>query len=54
MTCLRLTSGLQVFQLAFLTVINGVGGAPEIDFANQGNQCSTFSGTALLNCPEIG
>ncbi|KAL2001298.1 hypothetical protein VTN02DRAFT_1940 [Thermoascus thermophilus] len=45
---------IDVFQLAFLTVINGVGGAPQIDFANQGDRCSTFPGTALRNCPEIG
>ena len=43
----------QVIPLAFLTVINGVGGQPEINFANQGNDCSTFNGTALLDCPNI-
>ncbi|KAL2220272.1 putative class III chitinase [Thermoascus aurantiacus ATCC 26904] len=45
---------IDVFQLAFLTVINGPGGAPEINFANQGNDCTVFPGTALLNCPQIG
>ncbi|XTI83501.1 glycoside hydrolase family 18 protein [Cenococcum geophilum] len=44
---------LTVIPLAFLTVINGVGGQPEINFANQGNGCSTFNGTALLDCPNI-
>jgi len=44
---------IDVIILAFLTVINGPGGAPEINFANSGNDCSTFSGTALLDCPTI-
>ncbi|OCK93058.1 glycoside hydrolase family 18 protein [Cenococcum geophilum 1.58] len=44
---------IDVIPLAFLTVINGVGGQPEINFANQGNGCSTFNGTALLDCPNI-
>ncbi|GAD93534.1 class III chitinase, putative [Paecilomyces variotii No. 5] len=45
---------IDVLQLAFLTVINGQGGAPEINFSNSGNNCTTFSGTDLLNCPQIG
>ncbi|OCL09633.1 glycoside hydrolase family 18 protein [Glonium stellatum] len=44
---------IDVITLAFLTVVNGVGGQPEINFANQGNDCSTFNGTALLDCPNI-
>ncbi|KAI9668130.1 MAG: hypothetical protein M1821_000950 [Bathelium mastoideum] len=45
---------IDVIPMAFLDVINGPGGEPEINFANQGNDCSTFSGTALLDCPQIG
>jgi chitinase len=45
---------IDVFQLAFVTVINGPGGAPEVNFANAGNNCTTFDGTSLLNCPQIG
>ncbi|WEW60288.1 Chitinase 2 [Emydomyces testavorans] len=43
-----------VFQLAFVTLINGIGGAPQVNFANQGDSCTTFPGTDLLNCPQIG
>ena len=49
-----LDSDINVIPMAFLDVINGPGGEPEINFANQGNDCSTFPGTALLNCPQIG
>ncbi|KAJ9207305.1 CAZyme family GH18 [Paecilomyces variotii] len=45
---------IDVFQLAFVTMINGEGGAPEVNFSNAGNNCTTFDGTALLNCPQIG
>lgn len=44
---------VDVFQLAFVTVINGPGGVPEINFANIGNNCTTFDGTALLECPQV-
>lgn len=44
---------MKVIQLAFLTMIDGTGGQPEINFANAGNNCSTFAGTALLDCPQI-
>ena len=59
----------QVIPMAFLTMINGAGGQPEINFANAGNNCSsstfsiqardlptsgtTFAGTQLLDCPQI-
>lgn len=43
-----------VFQLAFVTVINGLGGVPVINFANIGNNCTTFPGTSLLYCPQVG
>lgn len=47
-------SDLDVIPMAFLDLINGPGGEPEINFANSGNACTTFDGTALLNCPQIG
>ncbi|KAJ5523339.1 hypothetical protein N7513_012883 [Penicillium frequentans] len=47
------SSDIDVIQLAFLDVINGEGGAPEVNFANSGNACTTFDGTALLDCPTI-
>ncbi|KAJ5758391.1 hypothetical protein N7520_005547 [Penicillium odoratum] len=47
------SSDIDVIQLAFLDVINGEGGAPEINFANSGDSCTTFDGTALLDCPTI-
>lgn len=34
-------------------MINGAGGSPEVDFANQGDKCSVFDGTNLLDCPEM-
>ncbi|KAE8392657.1 glycoside hydrolase superfamily [Aspergillus alliaceus] len=40
--------------LAFLMTINGPGGAPEFDFANAKDNCTTFEGTNLLKCPQIG
>ncbi|KAJ5657843.1 class III chitinase [Penicillium longicatenatum] len=39
--------------LAYYYVINGEGDAPEINFANSGDSCTTFDGTSLLNCPAI-
>jgi chitinase len=45
---------IDVLQLSFVTVINGPGGAPEINFANIGDNCTTFDGTSLLNCPQVG
>jgi chitinase len=50
----RQDADIDVLQLSFLTVINGPGGAPEVNFANAGDNCTTFSGTSLLNCPQIG
>ncbi|KAI9837597.1 MAG: hypothetical protein M1819_007248 [Sarea resinae] len=47
-------SDIDVIPMAFLTVVNGTGGQPELNFANSGNNCTTFSGTALLDCPQIG
>ncbi|KAL2825949.1 class III chitinase [Aspergillus cavernicola] len=45
---------IDVIILAFLTRINGPGGAPEIDFSSTSGNCDTFSGTNLKHCPEIG
>jgi chitinase len=44
---------VKVFLLSFVTRINGIGGVPEVNFANQGDVCTLFDGTNLLNCPEI-
>ncbi|RHZ65988.1 putative class III chitinase [Aspergillus thermomutatus] len=44
---------IDVFQLAFVTRINGAGGLPEVNFANAGDNCTTFAGTNLLSCPQI-
>ncbi|KAE8415655.1 glycoside hydrolase superfamily [Aspergillus pseudocaelatus] len=43
----------RVYQISFLTRINGAGGVPEVNFANAGDNCTTFSGTQLLDCPQI-
>ncbi|KAE8328946.1 glycoside hydrolase superfamily [Aspergillus sergii] len=48
------TSNVVVIVLAFLMTINGPGGAPEIDFSNANDNCTTFDGTNLLKCPQIG
>ncbi|GFF32225.1 endochitinase 33 [Aspergillus udagawae] len=42
-----------VYQLAFVTRISGTGGVPEVNFANAGDNCTTFAGTNLLSCPQI-
>jgi chitinase len=48
-------TNVDIIPLAFLyQMTTGQGGEPVINFANQGNNCSTFNGTALLNCPQIG
>lgn len=39
--------------LSFVTMFNGEGGYPETNFANAGDNCTTFAGTQLLNCPQI-
>jgi len=44
---------IDILTLAFVTNIHGTGGQPEINFANAGNQCSSFPNTALLDCPQI-
>ncbi|KAF2760580.1 chitinase 4 [Pseudovirgaria hyperparasitica] len=42
-----------VIVMSFLTRINGQGGQPELNFANQGDLCEVFSGTNLLDCAEL-
>ncbi|KAE8377161.1 glycoside hydrolase superfamily [Aspergillus bertholletiae] len=42
-----------VYQVSFLTRFNGVGGVPEVNFANAGDNCTAFPGTQLLDCPQI-
>ena len=44
----------QVIVLAFLMRINGVGGVPEYDFADNSKDCPLFNGTNLANCPQVG
>ncbi|OCK83685.1 glycoside hydrolase family 18 protein [Lepidopterella palustris CBS 459.81] len=44
---------VDIIPIAFATRIVGTGGQPEINLANAGNNCTTFDGTALLNCPEV-
>jgi chitinase len=48
-------TNVDIIPLAFLyQMTTGLGGEPVINFANQGNNCTTFNGTALLDCPQIG
>ncbi|PLB39505.1 glycoside hydrolase family 18 protein [Aspergillus candidus] len=44
---------INVFIISFVTQINGPGGVPAVNFANAGDNCTPFSGTSLLNCPQI-
>ncbi|KAH8554469.1 glycoside hydrolase superfamily [Umbelopsis sp. PMI_123] len=43
-----------ILVLSFLTTFFATGKEPVIDFSNASNNCTTFSGTSLLNCPQIG
>jgi chitinase len=43
-----------ILVLSFLTTFFATGNEPVIDFSNASNNCTTFSGTSLLNCPQIG
>ncbi|PVH96330.1 glycoside hydrolase family 18 protein [Periconia macrospinosa] len=47
------SSEVDVILLAFLLRFNGAGGQPILNFANQGDKCSLFSGTETFSCPEI-
>ncbi|RMY91745.1 hypothetical protein D0862_09657 [Hortaea werneckii] len=45
---------IDMIPMAFLyQITTGIGGQPVVNFANQQNNCTTFDGTGLLNCPEI-
>ncbi|KXL42402.1 glycoside hydrolase family 18 protein [Acidomyces richmondensis BFW] len=46
---------IDVIPMAFLyQITSGEGGQPVLNFANQQNNCSTFSGTETIDCPQIG
>ncbi|KAI7228724.1 hypothetical protein KC330_g7779 [Hortaea werneckii] len=45
---------IDVIPMAFLyQITTGIGGEPVVNLANQQNSCTLYSGTGLLNCPEI-
>ncbi|KKY18646.1 putative class iii [Diplodia seriata] len=46
-------SNIDIIPLAFMTAISDSTGHPQLNFANQGDKCTTFDGTQLLNCPEL-
>ncbi|KAF1957932.1 endochitinase [Byssothecium circinans] len=46
-------ANVDVILLAFLLRFNGAGGSPIMNFANQGDKCTTFPGTETFSCPEI-
>lgn len=48
-----LTDWLQVIVMAFLTTINGPGGAPEFDLASATDECTSIEGTGLKKCPQV-
>ncbi|KAJ5181241.1 Glycoside hydrolase superfamily [Penicillium cf. griseofulvum] len=45
---------IDVIPMAFNMMVNGPGGAPEIDLAVTSKDCEVFPGTQLKNCPAIG
>ncbi|KAJ5495246.1 Class III chitinase [Penicillium diatomitis] len=45
---------IDVIPLAFDMMINGPGGAPEVDFSVTSQDCDVFPGTQLKNCSKIG
>ncbi|KAL4793404.1 glycoside hydrolase superfamily [Aspergillus venezuelensis] len=47
-------ANIDVIVLAFLMTVNGLGGAPEVDFSTASEDCEVFPGTNLKNCPQIG
>lgn len=49
----RLLTLSQVLLLSFLLRFSGTGGQPVMNFANQGDKCTLFSGTETFSCPEI-
>ncbi|KAF4310907.1 putative class III protein [Botryosphaeria dothidea] len=46
-------SDIDIIPMAFMTTVTDDTGHPQLNFANQGDHCSTFSGTQLLNCSEL-
>ncbi|GME30747.1 putative class III protein [Neofusicoccum parvum] len=44
---------IDVIPMAFMTVITDTTGHPQLNFANQGDKCTTFDGTSLFNCTEL-
>lgn len=50
-----LDANLDIIPMAFLyQITTGLGGQPVLNFANSQNNCTTFEGTGLVNCPDIG
>ncbi|KAJ5099619.1 Glycoside hydrolase superfamily [Penicillium argentinense] len=47
-------NAIDVIPIAFNMMVNGPGGAPEIDFSVTSQDCDVFEGTQLKNCPKIG
>ncbi|RAL01952.1 glycoside hydrolase family 18 protein [Aspergillus ibericus CBS 121593] len=45
---------IDVIVLAFVMRVNGVGGVPEYDLADNSKNCPLFDGTNLPNCPQVG
>ncbi|KAJ5575617.1 Glycoside hydrolase superfamily [Penicillium sp. DV-2018c] len=45
---------IDVIPMAFNMMVNGPGGAPEVDFSVTSKDCEVFEGTQLKNCPKIG
>ncbi|KAL5377481.1 hypothetical protein DPSP01_009819 [Paraphaeosphaeria sporulosa] len=46
-------ANVDVLLLSFLLRFSGTGGQPVMNFANQGDKCTLFSGTETFSCPEI-
>ncbi|KAL1604954.1 Chitinase 2 [Paraconiothyrium brasiliense] len=44
---------IAVLLLSFLLRFSGTGGQPVMNFANAGDNCTTFAGTETFNCPQI-
>ncbi|KAK7701592.1 endo-1,3-beta glucanase [Botryosphaeria dothidea] len=44
---------MAIIPLAFMTVVTDSYGEPQLSFANQGDKCIIFSGTALFYCSEL-
>jgi len=47
------TDAVDVVVVSFVTTFFGTGGLPEVNFAGSCSG-STFGGTDLLECPQIG